>query len=208
MRTGKTTTEMDAAEWDQRYTDQPWLWTAQPNVFLVEEVAGLPPGRALDLACGEGRNTVWLAERGWDVTGVDFSTVALGRARRLADDRGVAVALVHADVLTYRPSRRAFDLVVLLYLQLPPAPRHAVLSRAVEAVAEGGTLLVVGHDLDNLDRGAGGPRSPEVLYTVAELVAEVAPLRVVKSEQVRRGVDADGEIREAIDTLVRAVRPA
>jgi SAM-dependent methyltransferase len=198
---------MDAAEWDRRYAEQPWLWTAQPNVFLVEEVAALAPGRALDLACGEGRNAVWLAERGWDVTGVDFSTVALDRARRLADDRGVAVALVHADLDAYEPPRRAFDLVVALYLQVPPVLRRVALGRAVEAVAEGGTLLVVGHDLENLEHGVGGPHSPDVLYTVDDLVAAVAPLAVIKAGQVLRAVESDGEIRQAIDTLVRAVRP-
>jgi SAM-dependent methyltransferase len=198
---------MDAAEWDRRYAEQPWLWTAQPNVFLVEEVAALAPGRALDLACGEGRNAVWLAERGWDVTGVDFSTVALDRARRLADDRGVAVALVHADLDAYEPPRRAFDLVVALYLQVPPVLRRVALGRAVEAVAEGGTLLVVGHDLENLEHGVGGPHSPDVLYTVDDVVAAVAPLAVIKAGQVLRAVESDGEIRQAIDTLVRAVRP-
>src|SRR5579875_1878471 len=78
---------MDRAEWDARYAGEELLWRAEPNQFLVEEVAELPPGRALDVACGEGRNAIWLAEHGWNATGVDFSEVALAKARRLADQR-------------------------------------------------------------------------------------------------------------------------
>jgi tRNA(Met) C34 N-acetyltransferase TmcA len=119
----------------------------------------------------------------------------------------VAVALVDADLDAYEPPRRAFDLVVALYLQVPPVLRRVALGRAVEAVAEGGTLLVVGHDLENLEHGVGGPHSPDVLYTVDDVVAAVAPLAVIKAGQVLRAVESDGEIRQAIDTLVRAVRP-
>ena len=83
------------------------LWTAQPNRFLVAKSSDLSPGRALDVACGEGRNAVWLAEQGWQVTGVDFSEVALEKARRLAELRGVEAEWVQADLLDYRPAPRA-----------------------------------------------------------------------------------------------------
>ena len=73
---------MDAREWDEKYSEKPLLWSADPNQFVAEEVSRLRPGKALDLACGEGRNAVWMAEQGWDVTGIDFSGVAINRARR------------------------------------------------------------------------------------------------------------------------------
>jgi 2-polyprenyl-3-methyl-5-hydroxy-6-metoxy-1,4-benzoquinol methylase len=106
-------------DWNARYAQKELLWTAEPNRLLAAEVASLEPGRALDVACGEGRNAVWLAERGWRVTGVDFADVALTKAAELAAARGVEVEWVPADVLEYEPPARSFDLVVVLYLQLP-----------------------------------------------------------------------------------------
>ena len=106
---------MDSNVWDERYAGDDLVWSAEPNRFLVAEVETLPPGRALDLACGEGRNAVWLAERGWDVTGVDFSKVGLDKARRLADARGVSVHWELADVTEYMPAPESFDLVIVMY---------------------------------------------------------------------------------------------
>jgi SAM-dependent methyltransferase len=197
---------VDAEDWDRRYAERPWLWTAEPNLFLVTEVGDMAPGRALDLACGEGRNAVWLAERGWTVTAVDFSEVATGRARELADFRGVEVEVIRHDLLGYAPQPGAFDLVVVMYLHLVPAERARVLRSAVEATAPGGTVLVVGHDVDNLERGHGGPQVAEVLYTAAAVAAELAPLAIARGGQVTRAVETEAGIVTAIDTLVRAVR--
>ncbi len=198
---------MRAEEWDRRYEEKPWLWRVEPNVFLVSEVGEMTPGRALDVACGEGRNAVWLAERGWQVDAVDFSQVAIERARELARQRGVEVNFTVADVTRYRPEPDAYDLVVILYLHLPPEQRRDVIARAREAVASGGTMLVIGHDLENLERGWGGPPDPEVHYTPDEIAFELEPLTIVKAERVVRAVETDEGVREAIDTLVRARRP-
>ncbi len=133
---------MDSRGWDRRYAGSGFVWTVKPNRFLVEEAASLPPGRALDLACGEGRNAVWLAERGWEVTGVDFSQVALDKARRLACQRGVSAEWVAADLLDYRPEPGVFDLVLIFYLQVPADQRRRVVRAAAAGVALGATLLV------------------------------------------------------------------
>lgn len=198
---------MDREDWNRRYEGAELLWTAEPNRFLAEEVAELRPGRALDLAAGEGRNAVWLAERGWGVTAVDFSDVALTKARQLAAARRVEVAWVEADVLTYRPEEAWFDLVLVLYLHLPPAQLAVVLQRAITALAPGGVLLVVGHDRTNLTEGHGGPQEPTILYRAEELVSQVQGLRVERAERVRRPVETEAGTVDAIDTLLRAVRP-
>jgi SAM-dependent methyltransferase len=200
---------MDRADWDRRYAGRELLWTGEPNRFLVAETAELPPGRALDLACGEGRNAVWLAEQGWRVTGVDFSRVALDKAHGLAAARGVTVEWVGRDVLEYEPEELAFDLVLLFYLQLPTVSRRAAVRAAARAVAPGGTLLVVAHDRANLEQGHGGPQDPAVLYTADDVVADLdgAGLRLERAERVERPVETpDGE-RVALDVLVRAARP-
>jgi SAM-dependent methyltransferase len=199
---------MGSADWDRRYAGRELLWTATPNRFLVAEAADLPPGRALDLATGEGRNAVWLAEQGWQVTGVDFSRVALAKAEQLAGGRGVDAQWVHADLRDYRPEPGGFDLVIAFYLQVPQEERRRILRAAAEAVAPGGTLLVVAHDRSNLEHGHGGPDDPSVLYAAEDVVRDLegSGLEIGRAEVVLRPVETpDGE-RQALDVLVRASR--
>jgi SAM-dependent methyltransferase len=192
-------------DWDKRYAEVENLWSAKPNRFLVAEVAELPPGRALDLACGEGQNAIWLASLGWRVVGVDYSPVAIDKARARAAREDVDVEFVCSDLLEYAPAPESFDLVLVLYLHLPAAERHVVLDRAVKGLAAGGTFVLVGHDLLNATEGVGGPSDDSILYTPDEIVADLDELRVEKAERVLRDVaDAD---RPAIDALVRAQRP-
>ena len=200
---------MDREAWNQRYADAELVWSAEANRFLVEEVVDLQPGRALDLGAGEGRNAIWLAERGWRVTAVDFSGIALQKARRLADARGVEVNWIEADLRSYSPARAAFDLVVLVYIHLPVEERRAVVRRAGDAVAAGGTLLVIGHDRSNIEEGYGGPQDPTILFSpddISDDIASIEELRVVRADRVMRPVKTDDGERNAIDALVRAER--
>jgi len=197
---------MDRDAWDARYAAAPDLvWAAEPNRFVVQEVAGLPPGRALDLAAGEGRNAVWLAEHGWQVVAVDFSSVAVDRGRHLAAQRSVEVGWIVADVRSHPLPKAAFDLVLVAYLQLAAADLDGVLRRATVALAPGGTMLVVGHDRANLG-GVGGPQDPAVLHTPEEVVAGLDGLAILRAETVKRPVTLDGRTVDALDTLVVAVR--
>lgn len=199
---------MGPGDWDRRYDTPSLIWSGEPNRFLRAEVEGLVPGRALDLACGEGRNAVWLASRGWEVTGVDFSGRALEKARALASERDVALTLVQADLAEHAPAPGSADLVVVLYLHLPAPERARVLAAAAAALAPGGALLVVGHDLLNLSEGHGGPRDPAILTTPEAVAAELPGLVVERAQRVRRPVVTETGEAEAIDTLVRASRPA
>src|SRR5580693_4056337 len=138
---------VDSQQWDERYSAAGFVWATGPNQFVEAELAGLPPGRALDVAAGEGRNTVWLAERGWHVTAVDFSRVGLEKGRKLSAARGVdedRVTWIVADLHDYRPEPACFDLVLIAYAQVAPDLRAALLARASAAVAPGGTMFVVG----------------------------------------------------------------
>ncbi len=199
---------MEPADWDERYAGSGLLWTAEPNRFLVAEAGALGPGRALDLACGEGRNAVWLAERGWRITGVDFSGVAIDKARQLAAARGVDGEWLAVDLRDYEPPARAFDLVLVFYLHVVAAVRGPILRAAAHAVADGGTFLLVGHDSANLADGYGGPRDSRVLYTAAEVVADLdgCGLEVERAERVERPVETTEGPRNALDTLVRLTR--
>src|ERR1019366_1344819 len=158
----------EKAAWNQRYAGSELVWSAAPNIWVEQLTQDLPPGTALDIAAGEGRNALWLAARGWHATAVDFSAVALQRAASLAEEQlgpdvGRLVTL-EVDVQRWVPRPRSYDLVVVVYLHLREKQRSAVMLAAAKAVAPGGTLLVVGHDLENLTSGHGGPQDPAVLY--------------------------------------------
>jgi len=195
---------MDQRAWDDRYREREWLRTVDANRFVVQEVTGLTPGRALDLAAGEGRNAVWLAKQGWAVTAVDFSAVALERASERATHEGVAIETVEADLRMYTPEAGSYDLVLLAYLHLPAPLLNALLGRAMEALADGGTIVIVGHDVTNIEHGYGGPQSSEVLYTPESLVADLDGLEVVKAEKVDRPYESEEGTFTAIDALVVA----
>jgi uncharacterized OsmC-like protein len=197
---------MKAHDWDERYRGAPSLWTERPNQLLVEEVSGLKPGRALDLGAGEGRNAVWLAKQGWDVTAVDFSRVALERGQAVAQRTGVQIEWEQADLTEYTPAAEAFELVVILYLHLPPAARRRVLNQAVNALRPGGRLVIVGHDLENLNSGHGGPQQPSLLYTPDRIAAELPGLTIARTQTVKRQVRTIEGTAMAFDTVVLAVK--
>ncbi|MDX6302577.1 MAG: hypothetical protein QOF53_3791 [Nocardioidaceae bacterium] len=215
---------MDAADWDQRYAGADLVWSATPNQFVAAELADLRPGRALDVACGEGRNALWLAERGWQVTAVDFSRVALDKGRALQERHphgsDLHVDWVRGDVLTYDTGPASYDLVVLAYLQLVADERRTAVRRAFGSLRPGGTFFLVAHHATNLTEGTGGPTDPEVLFTAEEVLADLDGERfeVERADRVAREVPAQhlagdsphthhGEAtRTAYDALVRVVR--
>ncbi len=200
---------MAVERWDERYAGREYLWDVTPNQFVERHLSGLAPGRAVDLAAGEGRNAVWLAREGWAVTAVDFSPVGLEKARRLAADHGVAdrVEIVQADVLTYAPAGPV-DLVVIAYLQLPAEQQRTVLQHAAGWLRPGGTLFVVAHDRSNVDHGHGGPSDPDVCYDLDQTLDALTELDIGTAVVAERQVDSDDGPRTALDTLVIAVRPA
>jgi SAM-dependent methyltransferase len=197
--------------WDARYAESDRIWSGNPNPRLVEQVTDLPPGDALDVGAGEGADAVWLATRGWRVTALDVSQVALGRAAAHAEDAGVAdrVTTLHHDVLSGAALPGEFDLVSAQFLH-PPTERFAATWRILgAAVRPGGVLLVVGHHPDDLATGLrSGHGHPELLFTpdqvVAALPASEWDVRV--ADAPTRSVDGpDGPVT-VTDTVVLAVR--
>lgn len=200
---------LERDNWNQRYAAKEFIWTATANQFVVEEVAPLAPGKALDLAAGEARNSVWLAERGWQVCAVDFSEVALDKGKQLAMQRHVAdrIDFQAADLRAYTPDSGEFDLVMLIYLQLPQSELQPILARASQAVAPGGTFLLVAHDASNLQHGHGGPQNPERLYSAEQVIPILADrFDIARAGVAERPVDTESGPKVALDCVVRAIR--
>lgn len=192
---------MDADAWDARYSAAQ-QWSDEPNALAAELLRDLPPGRALDVAAGEGRMALWLASLGWRVTALDFSSAGLARGRQRAEQRALPVQWQVADATATDLGEQRYELVLVLYLHLPHGPLVDVLRRSARAVSPGGRLLVLGHDRDNLARGTGGPQDPDLLYDVDTLRSAAADLVVDRAEQVERPV---GD-QTAVDTLLLARR--
>jgi SAM-dependent methyltransferase len=186
---------MRAEEWDERYAERQ-QWSAEPNALIAELLTGLPPGDAVDLAAGEGRHALWLADLGWRVTAVDFSDVGLARGR--AQPGADRVTWVTADVGTWSAEPGSLDLVLVAYLHLAEAETTALLTRAVGWLRPGGRLLVLGHDVENVTAGVGGPQEPAILHSVDRLAPVAELLDVDRLEQVRRPTPAG----TALDTLL------
>ncbi len=191
---------MRAEDWDERYAEKQ-QWSSEPNRLIADLLADLPPGDAVDLAAGEGRHALWLASRGWRATAVDFSGVGLDRGR--AQPGSDAVTWVVADVRTWSAPDASLDLVLVAYLHLPQDETLPLFTRAVDWLRPGGRLLVLGHDVENLTAGVGGPPDPEILHSVERLAPVAALLEVDRLEQIRRETPAG----TALDTLLWGRRP-
>lgn len=189
--------------WDERYEGSELMWSVEPNVFLPPLVEGVAPGTALDVACGEGRNAIWLARQGWDVTAFDFSAVGIDKAATLAGDADVK--WIVADATEFEPTKK-FNIVIMFYLHLPTVPFTQAFAHAVDSLAPGGTLFAVGHALSNIEDGVGGPPYPEILWTIDGITPLLTGLDVIELEERERWVDAVDAT--AIDLVVWATKPA
>jgi SAM-dependent methyltransferase len=201
---------MDAAGWNERYRSADLVWGAEPNRFVRWLCERLPVGDALDIACGEGRNALWLARLGWRVLGVDFSATAIERAMALTAAEPETVQM-HAtwsvaDVTVEPPRPDRYDLTIVSYVHIDPANIDPMLQAAAASVRASGHLVVVGHDRRNLLEGVGGPQDLERLYVPESLaaIASEAGLEVEVAETVERPTDEG----VALDAVLRARRPA
>jgi SAM-dependent methyltransferase len=199
----------DEQSFEDMYRATDALWSGRANVQMVREVADLPPGTALDVGCGEGADAIWLAVRGWRVTAVDFAATALERAADAATAAGVAdrIDWVRADVTRWTPDPDSFDLVSAQYMHLLPDQRGPLFTRLAAAVRPGGTLLVVGHDIDEVAAGAHHHPAPERFFTAEEVARLLDPdaWRVeVAESRPRPAGGREGEGHNMHDAVLRA----
>jgi len=160
-----------AAFWDQRYAVDDYIFGTAPNRFLASQAALIRPGlRALSVADGEGRNSVWLAERGAAVHAVDVSPVALAKAQKLAAARGVDVRFELADLLNWPWPQAQYDLVVAIFIQFAPPPERERLIAGIRlCLKPGGVLILQGYTPRQIAFATGGPGNPANMYTAEDL---------------------------------------
>ena len=206
-------TRFSQAAWDERYSAADRMWSGNPNPHLVATAAHLTPGTALEVGSGEGGDAIWLASHGWQVTAVDISVVALERAARHADAAGEEVAAriswQQADVLTWTPPARQFDLVSAQFMQLPRPELESLHRRLAAAVRPGGMLLIVGHHPSDLGTSIGRPHHPELMFTAEQVAATLDPDEwtiTVAAAPVREALNPDGEPVTIRDAVLQATR--
>ena len=193
--------------WDERYQSRAHIWSGNPNAVLVTEAADLPAGTALDAGAGEGADACWLAERGWQVTGLDLSSTALERAIAHAGERGLDVTFRQCD-LTLEAPPGAYDLVTAFFLHFPQPQRDTVLAHLAGAVAPGGTLLVVGHDPSDEHTTVPRPHLAELGWTADDVASSLGDgwTMEVAETRPRQAVDPEGRPVTVHDAVVRARR--
>lgn len=194
--------------WDQRYDADEFVYGTEPNDFLASVADQLPRGRVLCLAEGEGRNAVFLAQRGFDVHAVDASEVGLRKARRLAASRGVSITTTVADLAAFDLGESAWDAIVSIWCHVPSVLRASLHARVVRALKPAGALVLEAYTPDQLRYRTGGPGDPDMLMTRAALEQELSGLELVSAKELERDV-REGALHHGKGAVVQvfAVRP-
>jgi SAM-dependent methyltransferase len=198
--------------WDERYRSVTQVWSGSPNPQLVRETGDLAPGTALDAGCGEGADTLWLARRGWRVTAMDVSAVALERgAARAGADIADRIAWQQVDLRTWLPDHLTYDLVNTQFMQFPRALREPLFARLAASVSPAGTLLIVGHDPSDVRTTMPRPHEPDLFFTAEEVAASLDAHEwdiLVADTRPRSAIDPEGREITIHDAVLRARRRA
>jgi SAM-dependent methyltransferase len=184
---------VDKAFWDEKYSVKEYVYTKEVNRFVKESLSDLKPAKMIDLAGGEGRNTVFFAEKGWQAENIDLSSVGLEKCQRLAAERGVSdkVVTTNASALDFHSKLAPVDLGVCAYLQIPQPELEIAITRLIDNILPGGVFFGVWHALENLKEGFGGPQNPEVLPSTQSMTALLSKLPLEISFVTNR----DGQVQ-------------
>jgi SAM-dependent methyltransferase len=169
-------------QWNQRYAAAEYVYGTEPNAFFLEQLAGLPPGRMLLPAEGEGRNAVYAASLGWEVDAFDFSEEGRKKALALAEGRGVRINYALADLASVAIVGN-YDAIGLFFVHQPAPQRRSLLERCATALAPGGVLLLEAFTPEQLRYGTGGPKDEALLVRAADLRDALEPLDIELLEE-------------------------
>jgi len=190
--------------WNTRYSTPDYAYGTEPNDFLAAVATRIPPGRVLSIADGEGRNGVFLATLGYDVTSVDSSSVGLAKAQRLADSRGVHITTIVADLADYAIAPESWEGIVSIFCHLPPPLRRRVHEQVGRGLTPGGLYVLEGYSVEQLRHGTGGPNSVELLLTLDALRAELAGLDLLHAVEIERDIH-EGTLHAGRSAVVQVI---
>lgn len=189
--------------WDQRFADASFFYGTEPNDFLKAHI-GLLQGKVLSLAEGEGRNAVFMAQHGLEVLGVDSSIVGLEKAQQLAKEKAVTIATEQADLAVYSPASESFDAVVSIFAHLPEAIRKNLHQKVEASLKPSGILLLEGYSKEQINNNTGGPKNPEMLYALEDIIAEFPQCEIIHAKTLEREV-VEGQGHTGLASVVQLI---
>lgn len=190
--------------WEQRFSTETYLYGTEPNDFLKSNISILPPGKTLCLADGEGRNSVFLASTGRQVSSVDLTQAGVDKTLRLAAERGVVVDAQQADLARYELGEECWDAIVSIFAHTPASIRIELHRRVAASLRPGGVFLLEAYTPDQVGRGTGGPPSADLMMTAAELRRELASLKLLSVEEIEREV-IEGAGHSGVGAVVQVI---
>lgn len=193
--------------WDERYGAEAFAYGKNPNKFLEENFKHIPKGEVLSLAEGEGRNAVFLAKQGYTVTAVDASIVGLNKARKLAEENGVVVNFVHADLADFDLGENKWDGIVSIFCPLPSALRKQLYKKVEAALKQHGVFLLEAYTPAQLNNDTGGGKSADAMQTKETLSQELAGLKFKHLVELERDVK-EGIYHTGVGAVVQAIASA
>jgi SAM-dependent methyltransferase len=195
---------MDPSTWNQRYSEPGYAYGIAPNEFLVFAAQNIPPGRVLSLGEGEGRNAVFLAERGYEVLAVDSSSVGLAKAQELAGQKGVTISTQQADLADFSIEADTWDGIISIFCHLPPEIRKPLYRKVVRGLKPGGVLVLESYTPNQLNFGTGGPKEPDRLLTLSDVKLELTGLDFVHAVETERTI-REGSYHSGLSAVVQII---
>ncbi len=190
--------------WDERYAEEEYAYGKQPNDFLVESFKVIPKGKVLSLAEGEGRNAVFLAQQGYDVTAVDGSSVGLEKAQKLAQEKGVKITTIQADLDSYEIETNMWDGIISIFCPLTESQRQRIHQQVVLGLKENGVYLIEAYTPEQVELGTGGGKSIETMTTKQSLEQDLSALKFLKLHQTIREI-IEGKYHTGIGSVVQGI---
>ena len=190
--------------WDERYSVKEYVYGTKPNEFLEANASSIPKGKVLSLAEGEGRNAVFLAKQGYSVTAVDASLVGLEKAKKLADDNGVSVEFIHADLRDYDFGKNQWDGIVSIFCPIPSAFRKQLYKKLESGLKKNGVFLLEAYTPEQLKHGTGGGNSIDLMQSKESLSRELADLTFKHLVELERGI-IEGIYHTGTGAVVQAI---
>ena len=195
---------IDRRMWNERYANDTYAYGTEPNDFLRQHAAQLPVGKTLCIGEGEGRNAVYLASLGHQVTALDASDVGLAKAKKLADQNGVTIETVHADLATYTFDVGAWDVIVSIFCHLPAAMRIRVHKQIPEALRPGGIFILEAYSPQQLEYATGGPPVKEMMMDLCSLKQELSELKFTHEAELVRDIN-EGEFHKGTGAVTQVI---